>query len=109
MITITEEIIINADAQKVWRLLSDFEISLNINLFHKKVIIPNKFSLTADNPQFNIVHNFGLGNIDMLVSVTNYIPLKCIKIIDIHFDPSKSIEMHSNLLSLVQELSKLRS
>ena len=41
MITITEEIIINADIQKVWSFLSDFEISLSINSFHQKIIIPN--------------------------------------------------------------------
>ena len=56
MITITEQITIKADTQKVWRLLSDFEISLNINLFHKEVIIPDRFSLTANNPEFNIIH-----------------------------------------------------
>ena len=58
MITIIEEIIINADRQKVWRFLSDFEISLNANSFHKQIIIPNKFSLTAENPEFNIIYNF---------------------------------------------------
>ena len=46
MITIIEEIIINADIQKVWGFLSDFEISLNVNSFHQEIILPNKFSLT---------------------------------------------------------------
>ena len=81
MITITEEITINADRQKVWRFLSDFEISLNANSFHKQIIIPNKFSLTAENPEFNIIYNFGLGNIDMNVKVVSYKPLQYIELL----------------------------
>ena len=37
MITITEEILIKSDIQKVWSFLSDFEISLSINSFHKHI------------------------------------------------------------------------
>ena len=52
MITITEEIIINADVQKVWSFLSDFEISLNINSFHQEIIIPNEgYWIGEDYPQ----------------------------------------------------------
>ena len=78
MITITEEILINSDIQKTWSFLSDLEISLNINKFHQKVIIPNEFSLTNNSHQFNIIHNFGLGNINMVVQITDYVPLRLI-------------------------------
>ena len=81
MITITEEIIINADIQKVWSFLIDLEISLNINGFHKQIIIPNKFSLTNNSQKFNIIHNFGLGNINMNVQITDYTPLKSIELL----------------------------
>ena len=80
MITITEKIIINADIQRVWSFLSDFEISLNINTFHQQIIIPNKFSLTTNSQEFNIIHNFGLGSIDMNVQIVNYIPLRSIEL-----------------------------
>ena len=68
MITITEEIIINADIQKVWSFLSDFEISLNINSFHQEIIIPNRFSLLGDSQQFNITKNRQGGYISSLDS-----------------------------------------
>ena len=80
MITITEEIIINADKQTVWGFLSDLEISLNVNKFHQEIIIPPKFTLTNNSPIFNIVHNFGLGNINMTVEITDYVPLKSIEL-----------------------------
>ena len=102
MITITEQITINADVQKVWRLLSDFEISLNINIFHKEIIIPSKFSLTANNPKFNIIHNFGLGNVEMTAKVTNYVPLKSLKILKTNVDKSYTSFEHSIDYKLTQ-------
>jgi len=101
MITITEQITINADTQKVWRLLSDFEISLNINLFHKEVIIPDKFSLTANNPEFNIIHNFGLGNINMIVNVQEYIPLGLLKLSKKNSNKSYAGFEHSSEYKLI--------
>ncbi len=103
MITITEQITINADTQKVWRLLTDFEISLNINLFHKEVIIPNKFSLTANKPEFNIIHNFGLGNINMTVSVLNHIPLKSLKLFKENNAKSYAGFEHSSNYQLIKK------
>lgn len=79
MITITEQILINSDHQKVWGFLSDFEISLIANRFHKKIVIPDKFSLT-NNSSFNIIHNFGLGDVDMTVDIVDYLPLKRIEL-----------------------------
>ena len=55
MITITEEILIKSDIQKVWSFLSDFEISLSINSFHKQIIIPNEFSLANNNMEVEIL------------------------------------------------------
>ena len=81
MITITEEIIVNADIQKVWSFIIDLEISLNINSFHKQIIIPDKFSLTNNSQKFNIIHNFGLGNINMDVEISDYSPLKSIELL----------------------------
>ena len=37
MITITEEILINAEIQKVWSFLSDLEVSLSVNRFHQQI------------------------------------------------------------------------
>ena len=79
MIKITEQILINSDFQKVWGFLSDFEISLKTNRFHKKIVIPDKFSLT-NNSSFNIIHNFGLGDVDMTVDIVDYLPLKRIEL-----------------------------
>ena len=76
MITIREEILINSEIQKVWSFLSDLETSLSVNKFHQQIIIPNGFSLTNTSHKFNIIHNFGLGNINMVVQITNYSPLK---------------------------------
>ena len=81
MITITEEIIVNADIQKVWSFIIDLEISLNINGFHKQIIIPDKFSLANNSQKFNIIHNFGLGNINMDVEISDYSPLKSIELL----------------------------
>ena len=110
MITITEEIIINADIQKVWSFLSDFEISLNINSFHQKIIIPDKFSLSGDSQQFNIIHNFGLGSIDMRVEVVDYIPLKSIELYKKNKDKLLKVFEHSNRYELFKhkELTKLK-
>ena len=102
MITITEEITINADYQKVWGFLSDFEISLNINSFHKKIIIPDKFSLTGNNPKFNIIHNFGLGNIDMIVEIVNYSPLKTIELFKKNNNKSYTSFEHSSKYELIK-------
>ena len=103
MITIIEEIAINADRQKVWRFLSDFEISLNANSFHKQIIIPNKFSLTAKNPEFNIIYNFGLGNIDMNVEVVDYKPLQYIKLLKKNNHNSYVGFKHSSQYELVKD------
>ena len=110
MITITEEIIINADIQKVWSFLSDFEISLNINSFHQEIIIPNRFSLSGDSQQFNIIHNFGLGSINMTVEIVDCIPLQSIELYKKNKDKLHKAFEHSSRYELFKnkELTKLK-
>ena len=110
MITITEEIIINADIQKVWGFLSDFEISLNVNSFHQEIIIPNKFSLSGNSQQFHIIHNFGLGSISMTVELVDYIPLKSIELFKKNKDKLHKAFEHSSRYELFknEELTKLK-
>jgi len=102
MITIIEQITINADYQKVWGFLSDLEISLTSNSFHKKIIIPDKFSLTSSRPKFSIIHNFGLGNINMIVEITNYIPLKSLELFKNNNNKSYAGFEHSNKYELIK-------
>ena len=103
MITITEEITIDADPQKVWRFLSDIEMSLSLNSFHKQIIIPNKFSLTNPNSKFNIIHNFGLGNINMTVEIIDYNPLNSIELYKKNKDKSYSGFEHSSKYELIKK------
>ena len=81
MITITEQILIKSDHQKVWSFLSDFEMSLIVNRFNKQIILPSKINLTKHSTKFNIIHNFGLGDINMTVDIIEYQPLKKIELL----------------------------
>ena len=110
MITITEEIIINADIQKVWSFLTDFEVSLNISSFHQKIILPSKFSLSDKKQNFNMIHNFGLGNIKMNVKVVSYKPLDSIQLLkQTEHKPHKAFE-HTSTYGLLgdNESTKLK-
>ena len=110
MITITEEIIINADIQKVWSFLTDFEVSLNISSFHQKIILPSKFSLSNKKQNFNMIHNFGLGNIKMNVKVVSCKPLKSIQLLkQTEHKPHKAFE-HTSIYGLLgdNESAKLK-
>ena len=110
MITITEEIIINADIQKVWSFLTDLEISLNVNSFHQEVMLPTKFSLIGKNKTFKIIHNFGLGNVDMDVEVINYNPLDSMELLKKNNDGTHKAFEHSSKYELSQnkELTTLK-
>ena len=110
MITIIEEITISAGPQKVWGFLSDFEVSLSVNSFHKEIIIPHKFSLTGAHPKFNIIHNFGLGNVNMLVEIIDYTPLKLIKLFKKNNGNSYAGFEHSSKYELVtsEDLTTLK-
>ena len=59
MITITENITINADINKIWAFITDFSMSLNYNRFHTNLELPSNYSV-GKMKKFNINHNFGL-------------------------------------------------
>ena len=73
MLTISENITIKADVNKIWAFLTDFSISLNYNRFHTNLELPSKYSIVKMK-KFNINHNFGFGNYNMVAEVTECIP-----------------------------------
>ena len=81
MITITEQILIKSDQQKLWSFLRYLEMSLMINQFNKQIILPNKINLRKHSAKFNIIHNFGLGDVNMIVDIIEYQPLKKIELL----------------------------
>jgi len=75
MLTISEKIIIKADVNKIWAFLTDFSLSLNFNRFHTQLELPAQYSI-GKMKKFTIAHNFGFGNYDMVVEITDCIPPK---------------------------------
>ena len=73
MLTITENITIKTDVNKIWAFLTDFSISLNYNRFHTNLELPSNYSV-GKMKKFNINHNFGFGNYNMVAEVTECIP-----------------------------------
>ena len=73
MIIISENIIIKADVNQIWAFLTDFSKSLNYNRFHTGLELPSKYSL-GKMKKFNINHNFGFGNYNMIAEITECIP-----------------------------------
>ena len=73
MLTITENITINADINKIWAFLTDFSMSLNYNRFHTKLELPSNYSV-GRMKKFNINHNFGFGNYEMVAEITEFTP-----------------------------------
>ena len=73
MITISENITIKADVNKIWAFLTDFSISLNYNRFHTNLELPSKYSI-GRMKKFNINHNFGFGNHKMVAEITACTP-----------------------------------
>ena len=73
MLTISENIIINADVNKIWAFLTDFSKSLNYNRFHSNLELPSNYSV-GKMKRFNIDHNFGFGNYSMVAEITECIP-----------------------------------
>ena len=73
MLTISENITIKADVNKIWAFLTDFSISLNYNRFHTNLELPSNYSV-GKMKKFNINHNFGFGNYNMVAEVTECIP-----------------------------------
>tara|TARA_B100000945_G_C20415404_1_gene614892 strand:+ start:1794 stop:2282 length:489 start_codon:yes stop_codon:yes gene_type:complete len=79
MIQINESIIVKSDINKVWAFLTDFSHSMVFNRFHKKIELPDEYSIkTIEN--FKIIHNFGFGNYSMNVKILDCIPPNYIKV-----------------------------
>ena len=79
MIQISENITIKADINKIWAFIIDFSRSLNYNRFHVGLELPSNYS-AGKMKKFNIDHNFGFGNYEMVAEITKYSPpnLLCI-------------------------------
>ena len=73
MLTISENITINADINKIWAFLTDFSISLNFNRFHTNLELPSNYSIGIMK-KFRINHNFGFGSYNMVAEITECIP-----------------------------------
>jgi len=73
VLTIAENITINADINKIWAFLTDFSLSLNFNRFHTKLELPAQYSI-GKLKNFKIDHNFGFGKYEMVAEITNCIP-----------------------------------
>mgnify|MGYP001162599483 FL=1 len=73
MLTISENITIKADVNKIWAFLTDFSKSLNYNRFHTNLELPSNYSV-GKMKKFNINHNFGFGNYNMVAEITECIP-----------------------------------
>ena len=73
MLTISENITIKADVNKIWAFITDFSMSLNYNRFHTKLELPSNYSV-GKMKKFTINHNFGFGNYKMVAEITECIP-----------------------------------
>jgi len=73
VLTISENITIKADVNKIWAFLTDFSMSLNYNRFHTNLELPSNYSV-GKMKKFNIKHNFGFGNYNMIAEITKCIP-----------------------------------
>ena len=75
MLKITENITINANVNTIWSFITDFSRSLLCNRFHTGLDLPANYSL-GKMKKFNIIHNFGFGNYEMVAEITEYSPPK---------------------------------
>ena len=73
MIKISENITIKSNVNVIWAFLTDFSCSLNFNRFHTGLKLPSNYSLVKMK-KFNINHNFGFGNYEMVAEITECIP-----------------------------------
>ena len=94
MLTITENITIKADVNKIWAFLTDFSMSLNYNRFHTKLELPSNYSV-GKMKKFNIKHNFGFGNYNMVAEITECIPPNRLCISEYCMDNKKKGFSHS--------------
>ena len=78
MIKSNSNIIIKADAQKIWHFLEDVSSSLRYNRFHKNIKVQKSYSIHSDQ-DIIIDHNFGFGNVPMRLHIQESLaPIKLI-------------------------------
>ena len=109
MLKITDNITINADVNTIWSFITDFSRSLLCNRFHTGLELPANYSL-GKMKKFNIIHNFGLGNINMAVRITDYIPLKTMELVKENKEKLHKAFAHSNKYELLNDngMTKLK-
>ena len=73
MLKISENITIKADINTIWAFITDFAMSLNYNRFHTNLELPSNYSV-GRMKKFNINHNFGFGNYEMVAEITECTP-----------------------------------
>ena len=94
MLTISENITINSDINKIWVFITDFSMSLQYNRFHTNLELPSNYSIVKMK-KFKINHNFGFGNYNMVAEITECIPPKRLCISEYCTDDKKKGFSHS--------------
>ena len=105
MLTISENITIKADVNKIWAFLTDFSLSLNYNRFHTNLELPSNYSV-GKMKKFNISHNFGFGNYNMVAEITECIPPHRLCLSEYCIDDKKKGFSHSVEFQIEQSLEK---
>jgi len=73
LLEITENITIDSNVNVIWAFITDFSLSLHYNRFHTDIELSSNYSISKMN-KFNIKHNFGFGNYQMVAEITECIP-----------------------------------
>jgi len=109
VLKISETITIKSDVNKIWAFLTDFSISLNYNRFHTNLELPSNYSV-GKMKKFNINHNFGFGNYNMVAEITECIPPNRLCISEYCMDDKKKGFSHSIEFQIepIVEKSKMR-
>jgi len=94
VLTISEHITIKADVNKIWAFLTDFSKSLDYNRFHTNLELPSNYSV-GKMKKFNINHNFGFGNYNMVAEITECTPPNRLCISEYCMDDKKKGFSHS--------------
>ena len=80
MIKHSQNIIINANSQKVWKFLIDFSRSLIFDKYYSLIELPQKYSVNG-NSSFRVKAKYLFKNYYFDAKVVNHVPLKSIEII----------------------------
>ena len=107
MIELSENLLINANVQTVWAFLTDVEKSLSFNRFHVDIRLPNRFSVN-NKSEFNIIHNFGFGNLEIVARVVKCVTTKQLVISEKASDDSSKGFPHEIKFEIIKEDSNTR-